>query len=119
MSAIGGGIGNSVGGIGGLGSAGGGMGAFGANPSVGPGANYLQELEMADADDTSASMPAMTHGASAAAVAAAAMMGRDRHGASMMDPTMASASLQMGAAGQGIMSRTRGAAEWEWLTMSL
>ena len=119
VSAIGGGIGNSVGGIGGLGSAGGGMGAFGANPSVGPGANYLQELEMADADDTSASMPAMTHGASAAAVAAAAMMGRDRHGASMMDPTMASASLQMGAAGQGIMSRTPGAAEWEWLTMSL
>ena len=118
MSTIGGGVGNSVGGIGGIGSSSG-MGAFGASTSFGAGANYMQEFEMADADDTSASMPTMTHGASAAAVAAAAMMGRGRHATSVMDPMMASASLQMGAAGQGIMARTPGAAEWEWLTMSL
>ena len=118
---MGGGGASSIGGIGNMGSVGsiGNMGAFGASTSVGTGANYLQEFEMADAGDTSANMPSMSHGASAAAVAAAAMMKRERHATSMMDPTMASASLQMGAAGQGIMARTPGAAEWEWLTMSL
>ena len=113
-----GGLNNHSASAGGIRSAGG-LGGYGVATGIGAGGNYMQEFDMADADDTSAKMPAMPHGASAAAVAAAAMMARGRNAPSMMDPTMASASLQMGAAGQGVMAKTPGAAEWEWLTMSL
>lgn len=113
-----GGVSNSVGSSGGIRSAGG-LGGYSVATVIGAGGSYMQEFDMADADDTSAKMPVMTNGASAAAVAAAAMMARGRGAPSMMDPSMANASLQMGAAGQGVMAKTPGAAEWEWLTMSL
>ena len=116
-----------MGGIGGIGGSGAGMGYGGAGSNLaGMGgarqtANFMQELDMGDADDTSAKIPTMNHNAASAAAAAAAMMARtgSHHGPPMLDPTMASASLQMGAAGQGVMAKTPGAAEWEWLTMSL
>lgn len=66
----------------------------------------VQELDMADADDTSGKAPAAAR----------------RKDSTLLSNTLANqnlGSLPMGAMGQGLTSGVSGPQEWEWLTMSL